>query len=115
MPGIRGYHAHVYFDPDTAASAEILRAGVARALAGRVVVHPPVPRPIGPHPLPMFEIDVPPGELEGLLAWLMLHHGTHSVLVHPVTGDDLKDHRDHPLWIGRPLPLNLDFLENTGR
>ena len=33
-----------------------------------------------------------------------------SVLVHPETGDDVADHSAHALWLGAPLPLDLDSL-----
>jgi aromatic ring-cleaving dioxygenase len=112
---IAGYHAHVYFDESTAASAQGLRQRIADELRGQVRVHGLIGEPIGPHPLPMFEIDVPAGRLEALMAWLMLNHGPHSVLIHPITGDDLKDHSDHPAWIGPPLPLRLDILERMTR
>ncbi len=115
MEKIRGYHAHVYFDAESLSSAADLRRRAAEALSGRVVVHGLIDRAIGPHPLPMFEIDIPRGELEIFLNWMMLNHGAHSVLIHPITGDDLADHRDHPLWIGRPLPLDLEFLAQLQR
>ena len=34
-----------------------------------------------------------------------------SVLIHPNTGNALKDHRDLATWIGRPWPLRLGLLE----
>ena len=30
--------------------------------------------------------------------------------VHPDTGDDLKDHTDHALWLGEMLELDLSAL-----
>ena len=33
-----------------------------------------------------------------------------TVLVHPLTGDDLADHRDHALWLGDSRPLDLEAL-----
>jgi DOPA 4,5-dioxygenase len=100
----------VYFDPTSADAAAALRRRAQEELKGRAIVHGLVPRPIGPHPLPMFEIDVPRGNLEDLVSWMMLNRAAHSVLVHPITGSDLADHRDHPVWIGKPLPLDLEFL-----
>ena len=32
-------------------------------------------------------------------------HGTLTVLVHPNTGQELEDHRDRPLWIGKSQTL----------
>lgn len=112
---IAGYHAHVYFDADTRASAEKLRQEIQRELAGRVQVHGLIDDPIGPHPKRMFEVDVPAGNIESVFSWFEAHHGKHSILVHPITGDDLADHRDFPRWIGKPLPLDLTFLERLGK
>jgi aromatic ring-cleaving dioxygenase len=33
-----------------------------------------------------------------------------SILVHPRTGDDVADHDTQPLWLGRQLPLDIEFL-----
>ena len=30
--------------------------------------------------------------------------------IHPNTGDDLSDHRDHPLWLGDKLGLDLSIF-----
>src|SRR5215207_8429945 len=35
-----------------------------------------------------------------LLPWLMLNRDPLDVFVHPETGDDLADHRDHAMWLG---------------
>ena len=37
----------------------------------------------------------------------MLNRDGLTVFVHPGTGDDLADHRDHALWLGEKLELNL--------
>jgi DOPA 4,5-dioxygenase len=34
-----------------------------------------------------------------------------NVLVHPQTGDDLADHSDNALWLGRKLRLKLGFMK----
>ena len=104
------YHVHVYYDERSRPSAAAFRGAIAGEFGGRVRVHPMIDRPIGPHPLPMFEVDVPAGELVAVTAWLRAHHGEHSILLHPLTGDDLADHRDYPEWIGPPLPLDLTIL-----
>ena len=106
------YHAHVYFDASTRASAVSLREELLRAFAGRVRVHGLIDQAIGPHPLPMFEADVRAEDIDTVQAWLAARHGAHSILIHPLTGDDLADHRDFPRWIGPPLKLDLEFLKN---
>lgn len=106
------YHAHIYYEKSSRLSAGQLREEIFRNFAGRVRVHNLIDEPIGPHPLPMFEVDIPSTQLADVKMWLDQHHGSHSILIHPLTGDDLADHRDHPQWIGPALPLDLDFLKN---
>lgn len=70
--------------------------------------------PIGPHTLGMFEVDIfTPAQLGALVGWLAIHHGSLSILVHPHTGDEFKDHTQNAIWIGESVPLNLDFLRKS--
>lgn len=68
-------------------------------------------RPIGPHPLPMYQImyDTPiQTEVETLLRIQPM-----SILLHEDIGiDHVKDHTDGARWINTPLELDLQFLEN---
>lgn len=109
---IREYHAHFYFTEATAASAAERMARAREALGARPDIWhwTSFPKPVGPHPTPMWEMDFGASALEGVIPWLMLHRGPHSVLVHPDTGSDLPDHRDHALWLGPPLELLWDRL-----
>jgi len=110
-PHIHGYHAHIYFDSNSRESAAQLHSNAFHELAGRARVHGLIDEPIGPHPLPMFEVDITVGHFEAVKSWLARNHGPHSVLIHPITGDDLADHRDYPQWLGTPLKLDLEFLK----
>lgn len=69
-------------------------------------------RPVGPHVMPMLEIDIPvQSNLIGeVLPWIMVNHGQHSVLLHPHTGNSYRDHTEYPAWIGQKVPLNLARL-----
>jgi DOPA 4,5-dioxygenase len=33
------------------------------------------------------------------------------VFVHPVTGDQLADHRDFAIWLGHSRPLDLSLFD----
>ena len=67
-------------------------------------------KPVGPHPQAMYQVLFAPDLLAPLLSWLALNRRGLAVLVHPETGDDLADHRDHAVWLGAVLPLNLEVL-----
>ena len=46
-------------------------------------------RPVGPHPIAMFEVNIfTPAQFGAFIAWLVINRGPLSVLVHPNTGDD---------------------------
>lgn len=65
-------------------------------------------KPIGPHPIGMFEVDIAtPAQFGAFVPWLAIHHGPLSILVHTNTGDGLRDHTQNAMWIGEKLALNL--------
>ncbi len=107
---IAEYHAHVYYDPATTRDrAERLRTRVAaefpRARIGRW--HDEL---VGPHTRSMYQIAFPASLLAALLPWLMLNREGLSILLHPETGDDYRDHSAHAAWLGERLPLRLDVF-----
>ena len=111
---ITGYHAHVYYDPATTRGrAEHLRERVAAAFPqaklGRW--HDEL---VGPHTQAMYQIAFPSGLLASFLPWLMLNREGLTILLHPETGDDLRDHTAHAVWFGAVLPLRLDAFQGTG-
>ncbi|KAJ8095320.1 hypothetical protein PM082_010543 [Marasmius tenuissimus] len=66
---------------------------------------------IGPHPTGMFEVNTfNPHQTGTLFSWLTIYRGPCSVLIHPNTGNALKDHTELMSWIGKPWPLRTDFL-----
>ena len=69
---------------------------------------------IGPHPLPMFEVDLSsPAQFGAFIPWLAINHGPLSVLIHPNTGNSRLDHTEHAIWIGDKLPLKLDTFDRV--
>lgn len=105
------FHAHIYFAADTWESAEALRIKIGKQF-GPKLRHwgALINRPVGPHPVPMFEINFTSTHFSEIVIFLMLNHGTHAVLIHPETGNDLTDHTTHALWLGKPLTLDLRAL-----
>ena len=104
---ITGYHAHVYYDPDTRELAGQIRAGLEAFTVELGRWHD---RPIGPHPKPMYQVAFAPDQFAQVVPWLMLNRAGLCILVHPITGDDVADHDVNPLWLGDRLPIDLEFL-----
>jgi aromatic ring-cleaving dioxygenase len=107
---ISEYHAHIYYDPRTTRDrAERLRARVAaefpHAKLGRW--HGEL---VGPHTQSMFQIAFPASLVGAFLPWLMLNRDGLSVLLHPETGNDYRDHSAYAAWLGDALRLRLDVF-----
>lgn len=102
---IAGYHAHVYYDDDSRATAARVRDALAAGFD--VVLGRWHDRPVGPHPRAMYQVAFPPDEFARIVPWLMLNRSGLTVLVHPETGDALADHGPHALWLGELLPIDF--------
>jgi aromatic ring-cleaving dioxygenase len=102
------YHAHIYYDPrNTRSRAARLRQRVAaefpHARLGRW--HDEL---VGPHTQSMYQIAFASDLLAAFLPWLMLNRDGLTVLLHPETGNDYRDHTAHAAWLGGVLPLRLE-------
>lgn len=108
------YDVHVYYK--TAAERETaieLRQKMHSAFGEWMRFYAPKDRPIGPHPVPMWEADF--GGYEHRHKWtavrnFLLEENTHnlSILIHPHSLDgDYADHTEHAFWAGEVLPLRI--------
>jgi aromatic ring-cleaving dioxygenase len=107
IASIESWHAHVYFDADSSAGARAFREDVAARFGDRVAIGRFHERPVGPHPQWSFQIAFAPANFAEVIGWLALNHGALDVFAHPNTGDELRDHRDSAIWIGRSYELDL--------
>lgn len=108
---ITGYHAHVYFDAESEAEALALRDAIAASLdveIGRVHREP-----VGPHPHWSYQLAFPPSQFAAVVPFLMLNRGDLDVLVHPRTGDEMRDHFDYAAWLGEKAALIEAPLRRT--
>lgn len=109
---IAGYHAHIYYPTDDARA----RAGVIReAILERWEVRMGRWRdmPVGPHPIPMYQVAFDAALFPEIVPWLMLNRNGLTILVHPETGDAVEDHATNPLWLGQKLDLDIDSLRRN--
>ncbi|KAI1174351.1 DOPA-like domain-containing protein [Nemania sp. FL0916] len=73
-------------------------------------------RPIGPHPVAMFEVDIlTPAQFGAFVSWLAIWRGPLSVLVHPNTVEadvsrtavEIRNHSERAIWMGERIPLDF--------
>ena len=55
-------------------------------------------------------MDIKPESFGKVVSWLQLNSNGLSILVHPRTGDELKDHLELPLWLGKQRELNPAYF-----
>lgn len=104
----KAYHAHVYFDSESAQAARGLceEAGKRFGLAvGRF--HE---KPVGPHPVWSCQISFGRKDFDAFVPWLDENRNGLTVFLHGLTGDDLKDHTEYAYWLGDSVELKLEMF-----
>lgn len=108
MSEITTFHVHVYYDASTMAQARNLCEAVRDRFGvemGRM--HE---KPVGPHPDSSCRLTVMPEEFGSVVPWLAINRDGLNVLVHPETGDEMKDHSEHAMWMGEIRPLDMSIF-----
>ena len=104
---IASWHAHVYFDATSRDAAREFRDVVTAEFGDSVQMGRFHEREVGPHPRWSYQIAFAPTQFSDVVGWLALNHGALDVFVHPNTDNELRDHRDCALWLGRSHQLDL--------
>ena len=109
---IASYHAHIYYDGAAARErAAILRQRIGERFLVRIGAWHD--SPVGPHPLPMFQVAFAKELMSVFVPWLMLNRLGLTVLVHPNTDRPRDDHLVHALWLGAVLPLDVSVMPES--
>jgi DOPA 4,5-dioxygenase len=105
---IESYHAHVYYDVKERPRAEMLCTAAGEKFGVKVGrMHD---NPVGPHPRGSCQLTIPAELFADVVPWLILNRGELTVFAHAQTGNALKDHTDHVLWLGPSERLKLSAL-----
>ncbi|KAI2628614.1 DOPA-like domain-containing protein [Hypoxylon sp. NC1633] len=79
-------------------------------------------RPVGPHPIAMFEVNLfTPAQFGAFISWLAIYRGPLSALIHPNTVEagegvpkhetERRNHSERAIWMGERINLDLDIFE----
>ena len=108
MPELRGFHAHIYFDPPELETARRIAAEAQQRFG--VAVGRFHERPIGPHPRGSCQLTVAAERFGDFALWAVLNRRGLTIVAHAETGDDLADHTGHVIWFGPSETLDLSVL-----
>jgi DOPA 4,5-dioxygenase len=106
MSEIENFHAHVYYDaPKTRAQADTLCKAAGEKFGIKVGrMHD---NPVGPHPRGSCQLTIPKEKFADVVSWLVLNRKDLTIFTHAQTGNALKDHTDHVIWLGPSETLEL--------
>jgi aromatic ring-cleaving dioxygenase len=106
MSEIENFHAHVYYDLPEREKALKLCENAGKKFGVKVGrMHD---NPVGPHPRGSCQLTIGNEQLSDVLPWLVLNRGKLTVFTHAQTGNALKDHTQHVIWLGPSETLKLD-------
>lgn len=108
-----GFDVHIYFHQNSTeqtAFAQALWERIRRSFP-ELRIYKLWDKPIGPHPVGMFEVNIfTPAQFGAFIPWLVINKGPLSALLHPNTGDEIRDHTHLATWMGERLPLDLTLM-----
>lgn len=105
---IRGFHAHIYFNPDELPEAQQL-AEAAQVQFGCPVGHFHT-APVGPHPRGSCQLSLRPEQFARFALWAPEARGALTIFAHGLSGDDLADHTKLVIWFGPSEALDLSIF-----
>ncbi|KAI8825607.1 DOPA-like domain-containing protein [Fimicolochytrium jonesii] len=114
---IKEFHFHTYFfqrNPHSLAAAQHIHAEIQRLNASHRftarVYRTFNTAPVGPHTIGSFETWVPRESFHAVYDWFLRNRHGLSILVHPLTRFEVRDHTEAAVWMGAAVPLDLAGL-----
>lgn len=103
------YHAHVYFDEKSQAKAEVFHRKMQQNQE-QTAVSPLRFELRGPHPKWMFTVNFKIEKFMEMVEFMQKHRDGLSILIHPLSGNEVLDHTDYAMFLGQKEDLNLAVL-----
>lgn len=109
MTTLKGFHAHIYYDPE---EVELARDFAARAKTDfKCAVGHFHLAPVGPHPRGSCQLSLGVEEFARFAPWAACERGSLTIFAHGLSGNDLADHTQHVIWFGESEPLDLSIFD----
>lgn len=115
---IQGFHFHTYFLQRNKVHVEeikelrkLIENEIENGVLHECSLNKLNMEPLGPHPIGSFETCCNATSLDAAVSFFMQNRRHFSVLLHPLTTEQLVDHRDRAMWMGMPQQLDLGFLQ----
>ena len=106
------FHAHIYYESSSRPQAVKLQEQAQKELADCTLgISRLIDRAVGPHPVPMFEINFLEDQLAQVFLWIHKNRGELSVLIHRDVKPEIPEHTNRATWLGTPLKLDLTKLD----
>lgn len=101
-PEVKTYHIHIYYDvgQESEQGAKTLARKIAQAFPQHVQEVHEYDKPGGPHAAPNVAVHFSAKGFGDIVQWLQFNTDDLPMLVHPKSGDVIKDHIDYGLWLG---------------
>jgi len=105
---LKEFHAHLYFDHTSLAIAnEIVELAKSESIFSVGRLHE---KNVGPHPMWSCQLLFETQDIKDAMLWLLINRRNLTWFIHPLSGDDLKDHSDYAIWMGEKYNLNLSMF-----
>jgi len=114
-PQLYGYHVHIYFEHHQSSEefAKLLTHTVSKNSKDKIKEILLYSKLVGPHTQPNYALHIKTEGFAEIVGALQLDNRGLSILIHPETGNDERDHAEYPMWIGKQLHLDMMYFDRN--
>ncbi|SDB81277.1 DOPA 4,5-dioxygenase family protein [Acinetobacter boissieri] len=104
------YHLHFFFDLEETEYVHKIHEKVTNQISHLAKIFPLLLRPAGPLPKPMFMLEFSKDVMSEIILFFKQYEENYSILIHPELANEVLAHTDHSIWMGKRIPLRLEYL-----